>query len=252
MNPVFVPDGPALLLEGDIRLLLISDAHFGGESELARRGVHISSNSEKRLERLFACIEQTSPDLLLFLGDVKQSVPVTSWQEKRELPSIFERIRERVPMQVIPGNHDGGIGRFLEEGELLKSEGVLIEDIGFFHGHRYPASALLGHLIICGHHHPVTGIYDGVGYPVRAHPAFVLCETTGCPALNPPEDTGLGPTRFLIMPAFYEFAGGVDVRTIKQSGLSPLARCIDESTAEVMLSDGTYLDTIAGLKATGS
>ena len=81
MNPVFVPDGPALLMEGEIRLLLISDAHFGGESELERRGVHIRSNSEQRLERLFSCIDQTSPDLLLFLGDVKQSVPVTSWRK---------------------------------------------------------------------------------------------------------------------------------------------------------------------------
>ena len=138
----FIENGPALLVEGDRRVLVVADLHMGIESGLERHGVHISSRSAARTDRVIACIEEAEPDLLLLLGDVKHNVPVTSRQEYRELPGTLQAFRDRVPIAVAPGNHDGGIGRFLEPGELLPPHGALIDGVGYLHGHTHPAPDL--------------------------------------------------------------------------------------------------------------
>lgn len=247
MDPIFLPEGPALIIdEGERRILVVADTHFGAESELGRRGVHIKSNTEKRLSRLLDCIEKSDADLLLLLGDVKNSVPVTSRQEFTEMPGIFSVIRSRIEFRVLPGNHDAGIGRFLREGELLRATGEIIDGTGYMHGHTFPAPELTGGLIVAGHHHPVVHLYDEVGCFMRGIPAFVLAEI---------DDSALGMkecrpgTRVLFVPAFFELAGGMDVCELKESGLSPLSRCIIEETADVFLADGTYINTIGGIAA---
>ena len=82
MIPEFLPLGPALVVENDIRILVVADTHFGAETQLARHGLHIKSSSEERLSRLLACVDESGCDLLLLLGDVKHSIPVTTRQEK--------------------------------------------------------------------------------------------------------------------------------------------------------------------------
>lgn len=238
MHLHFIESGPALLVEGDRRVLVVADLHMGIESGLERHGVHIQSRSAARTKRVLACIEETNPDLLLLLGDVKHNVPITSRQEYRELPGVLQEFRDRVPIAVTPGNHDGGIGRFLNPGELLPAEGALIDGVGYLHGHTHPDPELSGHLIVIGHHHPVISIVDAVGCAARARPAYLYSWI---------EEPSGDRTRLLFVPAFNEFAGGIDVGRLKKSGLGPLSRCIDEKSAEVYLADGTYVGTPATL-----
>jgi metallophosphoesterase superfamily enzyme len=238
MHLHFIESGPALLVEGDRRVLVVADLHMGIESGLERHGVHIASRSAARADRVIACIEETRPDLLLLLGDVKHNVPVTSRQEYRELPGILQSFRDRVPIAVAPGNHDGGIGRFLEPGELLPAEGTLIDGVGYLHGHTRPAPELPGHLIVLGHHHPVVSLVDAVGCAARARPAYLYSMF---------EEPSGERTRLLFVPAFNEFAGGIDVGRLRESGLGPLSRCIDPNSAEVFLADGTYVGSPATL-----
>lgn len=247
MMPEFMPEGPALVIEDEgKRILVIADTHFGAESELERRGVHIRSNTPGRLGRLLDCIDASGADLLLLLGDVKHSVPVTSWQEMREMPEILSAVRSRIELKVLPGNHDAGIERFLKEEEILPRNGYIINKTGYMHGHTFPAPELTGGLIVAGHHHPVVHLYDEVGCFMKGVPAFVLAEIDD-DCLNM-KDNRPG-TRVLFVPAFFELAGGMDVCEIKKSGLSPLSRCIIEETADVFLADGTYVNTIGGLAA---
>ncbi|NYT05963.1 MAG: metallophosphoesterase [Methanomicrobiales archaeon] len=249
MHPRFLTPGPALLIERSQRVLVVADPHFGAEAELARRGVHISSNSSARLARLCACIDAAEPDLLVLLGDVKHSIPVTTRQEYAELPGILATLRERVPLRILPGNHDVGIGRFCEDGELLAKDGAVIDGIGYLHGHTFPGPGLYGRLMVMGHHHPVVHLYDEVGCALRAHPAYLLAVADGaCLGSRMPPDLP-EPTRVLFMPAFFELAGGLDVREIPASGLSPMARCLRTDDAEVFLEDGTYIDTLSALAA---
>ncbi|WP_214040924.1 metallophosphoesterase [Methanoculleus sp.] len=238
----FIENGPALLVEQDRRVLVVADLHMGIESGLERHGVHITSRSAARADRVIACIEEAQPDLLLLLGDVKHNVPVTSRQEYRELPGVLRSFRDRVPIAVAPGNHDGGIGRFLEAGELLPPEGTLIDGVGYLHGHTHPAPELPGHLVVLGHHHPVVSLVDTVGCAARARPAYLYSGFE-----RPSGDR----TRLLFVPAFNEFAGGIDVGRLRESGLGPLSRCIDEKNAEVYLADGTYVGSPATLCPAG-
>ncbi|MCK9307201.1 MAG: metallophosphoesterase [Methanoculleus sp.] len=243
MHLHFIENGPALLIERDQRVLVVADLHMGIESGLERHGVHITSRSAARADRVIACIEEAKPDLLLLLGDVKHNVPVTSRQEYRELPGVLARFRDHVPIAVAPGNHDGGIGQFLDPGELLPSGGALIDGVGYLHGHTHPAPELPGHLIVIGHHHPVVSLVDTVGCAARARPAYLYSGMDG-----PCQDR----TRLLFVPAFNEFAGGIDIGRLRESGLGPLSRCIDMKFAEVFLADGTYVGSPATLCPAGN
>jgi len=240
----FLPDGPALVVEGTARVLVIADLHIGIESDLDVHGVHVPSQTRGRLDRVLACIDEGKPDLVLLLGDVKHAVPLTTRQEYHEIPDLLLEIRSRVPLRVVPGNHDGGIERFLQEGELLPMRGALIDGVGYLHGHTYPDPALLGHLLVIGHHHPMVTLRDEVGCALRDRAYLLTTADEGCLGLG--GKVGTGPTRILVMPAFNEFTG-FDLTRMKESNLGPLSRCMDFVRAEVFLTDGTYLGLLGSL-----
>jgi metallophosphoesterase superfamily enzyme len=266
----FIPEGPALVIENTLRVLVIADLHIGIESDLDVHGVHIPSQGRGRFDRVMACIDEGRPDLVLLLGDVKHSVPLTTRQEYRELPVLLQEIRSRAPLRVIPGNHDGGIERFLGEGELLPMRGALLDGVGYLHGHTYPDPSLLGHLLVIGHHHPMVTLRDEVGCALRDR-AYLLTPVDeeclgiagkrkglvegetgakecgeGAGAETGTERERARPTRVLVMPAFNELTG-YDLTKMRESTLGPLSRCMDFPNAEVFLTDGTYLGLLGTL-----
>ncbi len=246
----FVRDGPALLVVGSMRVLVAADLHLGIESDMARHGIHFRSRSEVRLSRLENCIRKTRPGLLVLLGDVKHNVPVTSRQEYQELPDFIRRLREIVPVRVIPGNHDTGIERFFEEGEILPREGAVIDNVGYVHGHMYPSPDLSGRLIVAGHHHPVVNLQDEVGCSLRS-PAYVRAPLDApCIGFPPPGEGKECRSRVLFVPAFNELSGYDLAKTMKDP-FSPLSRCIRKDEAEVYLTDGTYLGPLPVLEEYG-
>lgn len=246
MNLQFISDGPALLVENRQRLLVVADLHFGIESDLALHGWHFASRSAERFERVRACIVSTSPDLIVLLGDVKHSIPRATNQEYRELPEILSAMRDLVPIRVLPGNHDIGIERFLQDDELLPKNGTVLDGVGYIHGHMIPSRALLGHLIVSGHHHPMVSLYDEVGCSLRA-PAYLLAEFDETGPQIERRDGAWRATRVLFMPAFNECAG-FDVLQIAKHPFSPLSRSIRGDVAEVFLTDGTYVGPVSSLE----
>ncbi|MDD1718697.1 MAG: metallophosphoesterase [Methanoregulaceae archaeon] len=236
MRMDFIEGGPALVVKNTMDVLVIADLHLGIESDLERHGIHFRSRSAGRQEQVISCIEGADPDLLVLLGDVKHNVPMTSRQEFRELPGIFSSFRRLVEMRVFPGNHDTGIDRFLSPEELMPAEGAVIDGTGYLHGHTCPSPSLSGHLICAGHHHPHIALQDEVGCSLRA-PAYLLADLSAeCFGASPPA----GRTRVLFLPAMNEFSG-YDIRRILRDPFSPLSRCVVKETAEVILSDGTYI-----------
>ncbi len=239
----FIASGPALVIDLDIRLLIITDPHFGIEADLAIHGVHLKSRTTERLERIKECIRSSDADRMIILGDVKHNLPVTSRQEYFELPLVFSELRKLISFQVIPGNHDTGIDRFLTSEEMLPRDGVLINDIGFFHGHTLPSKEFEGHLIICGHHHPYASVYDEVGCGLRS-PVYLSCnilrgKKEGKKAVN----NKIG-TRALFMPSCNELAGYDLVEALKRP-ISPISRAIDKESAEIILPDGSFLGPVS-------
>lgn len=319
MNLEFIESGPALLVSNTKDVLVIADLHLGIESDLARHGIHFKSRSRQRQEKCVACIRETDPDIVLLLGDVKHSIPQTTWQEYRELPELLSSLRGLSRLLLMPGNHDIGIERFLMDGELLPKEGALVDGTGYIHGHTYPDPSLEGHLIVCGHHHPLVCLRDEVGCSLRA-PAYLFakireeCFTRMRPSDNMgnhshvpaceqpvshtlqfgtgktrttrkkkkvpmvslsgtgsvdgfdcnlpdyegmawpeiPEGTiqrehGRSGTRVLFIPAFNELSG-FDVLKIAGSPTSPLSRCMDRTSCEIYLADGTYIGPLSSVE----
>lgn len=241
MRLSFIESGPALLVKGREETLVIADLHFGIESNLARHGWHFRSRSKERAGRVLALVRELEPDRLLLLGDVKQSIPMTTRQEYRELPEVLAAFRAATLLQVLPGNHDVGLERFLEEGELLPSTGVVIDGVGYLHGHTIPDPALAGHLIVIGHHHPVVSLIDEVGCAARL-PAFLRAplDERALWGAGGPGGAGANQTRALLMPAFNELSG-YDILKIVGDPSSPVSRALVHDEAEVFLADGTYL-----------
>ena len=245
MKIEFLSDGPALVIEGSQRILVVADLHFGIEADLAAHGLHFKSHSAERLERLLRTIDAASADALILLGDIKHSIPSLTRQEFFEMPGVFSVLRSRIPLKVFPGNHDIGIERFLLPGELQPKEGAVIDGVGYLHGHTYPSAALSGHLIVCGHHHPMVCLYDDVGCSLQS-PAYLRAgiDTAALGLDAKKSDT---PARVLFMPAFNEIAG-YDILQITRDPFSPLSRCMATDDAEVILADGTYIGSLRSLE----
>jgi len=245
MNLEFIRDGPALVIEGEQRLLVVADLHFGIEADLAAHGLHFRSRSAERLERLMKTIDGADPDQLILLGDIKHSIPSLTRQEYYEMPGILETLRSRIPLVIFPGNHDIGIERFARDTELRPRDGALIDGVGFLHGHMYPAPGLYGNLIIIGHHHPLLSLHDDVGCALQA-PAYIRAGLNpGAPGMPVTPDVAAA-TRVLFMPAFNELAG-YDISRIVKTPFSPLSRCMRPEEAEIILADGTYIGPLSSL-----
>lgn len=243
MRVEFLADGPAALVVNTERTLVVADLHFGIESDLERHGWHFSSRSFERMQRVTNLVDRVRPDRLLLLGDVKQSVPYTTRQEWRELPEVLAEFRARAPLLVVPGNHDPGIERLLRPEELAERTGVVVDGVGYLHGHTLPAPCLAGHLTLVGHHHPLAAIQDEVGCALRT-PAYLVGELDALCLGLPAAEL---PTRALFVPAFNELAG-YDVRRIVADPSSPVTRCLKQETVEVLLADGTLIGPIEALE----
>jgi uncharacterized protein len=239
MKLEFIGDGPALVVAGEERFLVVADLHFGIEADLAVHGLHFRSRSRARLERLLAIVDRVDPDGLILLGDVKHSIPFITRQEYYELPRILAMLRDRISLRVFAGNHDIGIERYLRPAEMCAKEGAVIDGVGYLHGHMYPSPALAGHLMIVGHHHPLLSLRDDVGCALRS-PAYLRAEVDTKALGMADDEEGVTPTRVLFMPAFNEIAG-YDIMQITKNPFSPLSRTMVPDTPEIILADGTYV-----------
>jgi putative SbcD/Mre11-related phosphoesterase len=259
-------------------VLVVADLHIGWEVALAQKGVYIPSQTPKILNKLQKIVRMVKPTSLVILGDVKHTVARVGLEEWREIPSLFETLERSVPnVQVVPGNHDGNLEPLLPETiMLLPVTGVRIGDVGFFHGHAWPAPELLGcRTLVMGHVHPTVAFRDPFGYRIAA-PVWVKakCSKTDLAEsvlkalrlrkIKDPVETlrsrfNVTPktSRLLILPCFNEFLGGrpvnrtgIDKKGRYREFMGPLLRSkgVHSDEAEIHLLNGTFLGTIAQLK----
>ena len=245
MKMEFIGEGPALVIEGEQRMLIVADLHFGIEADLAAHGLHFKSRSELRLERLHKVIDTTKPDELVLLGDVKHSIPSLTWQEYHEMPKILDSLRTRLPLHVFPGNHDIGIERFLREGEIRPKDGIVLDGVGYLHGHMIPSPELAGHLVVIGHHHPQLSLMDEVGCALQS-PAYLRAGIDTGDPVKKQSVKNILPSRVLFMPSFNEIAG-YDILQIIKKPFSPLSRLMIKEDTEIILADGTYIGPLRAL-----
>ncbi len=242
MGPVEpVPGEPAALasVDGDERALVVADYHAGLEAEFRRQGVEAESRADERREHLLGLIEETDPDRVVFLGDLAHWIGRPAGRELEELEALVEAVTDRVPALLVKGNHDGEFEDALDL-PVTDSAGVVLGDVGFVHGHTWPAPDVLEADAVCvGHEHPAVRIEDSVGGGrvervwLRGALAPEAFDRDGV-------DTEAIDGELVVFPAFNDLLGSTWVNVPGQSFLAPF---LPDGLAdgEAYLLDGTRL-----------
>jgi len=244
-----VPGEPAAVAElGDERALVVADYHAGIEAGLRyERGVELDSAADARRERLLGLIDRTDADRAVVVGDIAHRIGDPAGAESEELSALLSAVTARVPLTVVPGNHDGGVADAFGDRpdvEVAPSDGALCGDVGFVHGHTWPARALLTAGTVCiGHEHPVVRLEDEVGGS-RIERAWLRGPLAREPFADrhgvAPGDLPWGEPELVAVPAFNDRSGGTRVNVEGESFLSPFLPA-GLASAEVYLLDGTRL-----------
>jgi hypothetical protein len=236
--------------------LVIGDLHLGIEGELASKGVSLPSQVPHVKEKITGLIKKKKPSRLILLGDVKHNVPVVSLQEWRELPKFFEDLLKLVPVEIVPGNHDGGIAGMIPKGVVIhRANGMVLGKrklVGLMHGHAWPAPELMkAELIVMGHNHPAVEFRDELGGRT-VEPVWLRAKLRKKKLPKELQKAILGkPPAVLVMPAFGGLVGGAAVnRAVPKELIGPMFRsgAVKLDEAEAYMLDGTFLGKISGLR----
>ncbi len=278
MLTLLMPHPAALIKTGKTKTLVIADPHLGWEMALQEKGIHVPSQTPKLMEKLVGLLSKYKPDSLLILGDVKYTVVAREPGEWREIPEFFNQISKHVSeVGVVRGNHDGNLEPMLPENvKMHPASGVVVGDVGLFHGHKWPSPVVLGcKTLVMGHLHPVVVFRDPAGFKLNrqvwmkadVNPkalAKILLQKHGVKIEGTVEETlqkhygvKLRAAQVFMMPSFNDFLGGRPVNESKprrelgsEALIGPVLRseAVDVDNAELYLLDGTYLGTLNQLR----
>lgn len=251
---------PALTVTNTETALVIADIHLGIEWDLYRSGINLPSRMKERLIRIEGYIEETAPDRIVLLGDIKHNVPQVSWQERDEIPRFLEALAAHAPVDILPGNHDGGIELLFNRNAdvgVHSAKGAVLDGVGYFHGHTWPAPELLGAgSVITAHNHPTVRFTDSFGYST-SDPAWIRTRfnpevlRTHFKNLNFDDETIWTDPEVFIVPAFNELCGGVPFNeSTREDLLGPVFSSggVKLEDAELYLLDGTRLGSVRNLR----
>ncbi len=260
---------PALLhTQKGHRTLIVADLHLGWEMNLARKGIHIPSQSHKILQKLLHLIRTIQPKTLIVLGDVKHTIAKAESGEWKDVPEFFESLMTHISdIQIIRGNHDGNLEPLLPPTvHLHPSTGIALNGTGVFHGHTWPGRRLTDcATLVMGHVHPTVAFRDRLGFFITT-PVWVKAKIDAAKfktaytkrrrskSTASTEDSHTEPRsrQLFIMPCFNDFLGGRPInRKRAHSYIGPILRskAVDINNGHAYLLDGTFLGTIAQLTA---
>jgi putative SbcD/Mre11-related phosphoesterase len=248
-----IPDYPALQINTNSETaLIIADLHLGVEHSFIEAGVRIPNRTWKLQEKLIELLEKYNISRLIVLGDIKHTVPSTSWQETQELPEFFRGLmREVDQIDIVLGNHDTNLKNILPEDiEFHDASGWKYNDMGLAHGHKWPDKDIVeNEVIVLAHNHPTVVLVDELevrhSYPcwVRGSPIKTkFTERYG-------DDLKVIPSELILIPSFLEFGSGTAVNSPDTKPLGPLLKngLMDLPNSKVYLLDGSYLGLVKKL-----
>jgi metallophosphoesterase superfamily enzyme len=238
-----VPDHPVATVRADgEQILVAADYHAGLEVALRRDGVELDSAAGARREALLSLVRSERPDRVVLLGDVANAIGSPGNEEREELDALFDALTDYAPVSVAKGNHDGELGQVVtnlghDDVTVSDGEGFRIGDVGFAHGHTWPAPDVLDAGTLClAHEHPQVRLEDEVGGG-RTERAWLRGQRDPEPFREHSGVTSEGEV--VLFPAFNDRVGGTWVN--EADGF--LAPFLPEGfrDAEAYLLDGTRL-----------
>ena len=212
---------PALLVKAKHSYLVIADLHLGYELELRESGFNLPEQTNQILKSI---LEIERGDNLLMLGDIKHTIPFATKFESIGLFRFMKALSDRFSsITIISGNHDGGLKKVLHDSvNLVSSQGLLLDNLGFVHGHSWPSDAIMqSKTIVWSHIHPSVRLLDRMGAGVTmkcwlrgsAHPDRIRKRY---PKARTEES--------IIIPAFNHLLTGSAVNESSDKTSSPLIR----------------------------
>ncbi len=232
--------------------MLVSDLHLGLEKELAKKGFSLPSYSVKMLERIKGIAERAGAERAVILGDVKHSVGKVGDIDWSVLPWFFGTLLDLFSsVDVVPGNHDGGIKPLLPPRvKLHASHGAVLGEgddrIGVSHGHAWPSAEVIstGKMVI-GHSHFTFEMKDKLGARSRESVwlfgRYHLDELLVKAGYDIVDRRRKGRGELIVMPPFNRMVGGQPINKRGALGFGPIlsSGCVDLREADIFLLDGT-------------
>jgi hypothetical protein len=122
---------------------------------------------------------------------------------------------------------------------IRPATGLIVDDVGFVHGHTWPSPEVMAcDTLVMAHNHPAVMFRDGVGRqtnePCWFRGVFKESSNDRYPAL---------PRVFMVVPAFNRMLGGSPVNVIDEDLLGPILNSdmLDLDNAHLYLLDGIDL-----------
>lgn len=240
MEPVPGEPAATTALDGE-RALVVADVHAGIEEGLRyERGVELASAADRRRERLLALLDRTDADRLVVVGDLAHRIGGPSGVERDEIDDLRRAVADRAALTLVPGNHDAGVAEAFPDLDVRDPTGWRAGDVGFVHGHTWPAEAVLrADVVVVGHEHPRVRLTDEVG-GARTERAWLRGRLRSDPfvaqGLSWPDE----PPRVVVVPAFNDRSGGTNVNVAGEDFLAPFLPD-GLASGEAYLPDGTRL-----------
>ncbi len=218
--------------------LVIADLHIGYESELKKSGVNLPSQTPKISESVVELLRDKNLTNLVINGDLKHNIPQATWQEYEEIPEVIDRWLQHVEsIHLFPGNHDGGIEKWIpSEVVIHDSSGGVLDGVGFFHGHARPKEKVLktGN-IVTSHGHPTITLTDSMGRKEKKE-CWIRFE------YRYQDIEGQG----VLMPHYNALLGGISIN--EKGYLGPFFRHQEIKNERVYLLNGAYLGELDALR----
>ncbi len=172
MEIKFIKNERALVF-GDY--LVIADLHIGYDKLLKEKGYTIPRQVGSFIERLKKLKEETGAVSLIILGDVKHNIPYITTSEYFEVKQFLNEISKMFKkIIIVKGNHDGRIERLIWQKNIKVVDELIVDDITFIHGHKYPSEeAMKSKLLIMAHIHPTLKLKDNSGTTHR-YPYWII------------------------------------------------------------------------------
>ena len=238
-----IPNTPALLAEGDRRILVVADLHLGFEAGLAANEIFTGKNTAAlyTAKEITELIKSQKCDSVLLLGDVKSSIKKISKSEWDIVPAFFKEICKKCNVMLVPGNHDSNIERLIPNDITMAGpSGIIEEDTLFTHGHAMP-SENFGHVdrIVMGHLHPTYFEKGSVLNGQRVWVSILAQKEDIFPSRS-------GEIEIIIMPSFnrYFFA----THKVCSKSISPIIKRIKKCRARITTLDGSIIGDESALE----
>ena len=239
-----VPNEPALFIK-EKKILVFADLHIGIESQLKEQGIITKSRTDVMIKQLFSICKKYNPKDIILLGDIKHNIPWSTIQERKDVKNFLSSIKDYGNIHIIPGNHDGNIKKLTSEDiKIHPSSGMIYDNIGFVHGHRWPNEKIMEcNQIIMAHTHPTIMFLDRLNFKTF-EPCWIKGNFISKKLIEKYPDS-INP-KVLVMPAFNSLCGGI---AVNQEGIvGPLGKIIDIKNSEIYLIDGVSLGKVKDIK----